>query len=64
MNPAPPVIAFDNLTKRYRNFEAVHDLTLRDGARKVSAEGLEAALRIFELGGVEHDGALEEEEAA
>jgi len=28
MNPAPPVIAFDNLTKRYRNFEAVHDLTL------------------------------------
>src|SRR5579863_6244778 len=28
MNSAPPVIAFDNLTKRYRNFEAVHDLTL------------------------------------
>jgi len=28
MNPASPVIAFDNLTKRFRNFEAVHDLTL------------------------------------
>src|SRR5580658_8476671 len=28
MIQAPPVIAFDNLTKRYRNFEAVHDLTL------------------------------------
>ena len=28
MNPAQPVIAFDNLTKRFRNFEAVSDFTL------------------------------------
>lgn len=28
MNPAQPVITFDHLTKRFRNFEAVRDLTL------------------------------------
>lgn len=31
MNSASPVIAFDNLTKRFRNFDAVRDFTLHVG---------------------------------
>jgi len=35
MNPAQPVIAFENVTKRFRNFDAVKDLTLHIGAGSI-----------------------------